>query len=173
MKTNKLIPIALLALLSATAFATPRDTQVYQQTDEDEQFYYAIPHSATVDEFQMWDGTNHIIKAAAFSNNDFWHAGGVLKLGVNRARAQTNTSGVYVWTFPTAFAGGITPIVSVAVEDATTTNMWNHQITALSNTGLTLQLTKTTDVTILGIHVLGVASTPQAYVHLTATAPSP
>lgn len=87
-----------------------------------------------------------------------------------RTRAQTNTSGVYTWTFPTPFGAGVTPIIEVSVED-NSSSAWNHQITAISNTSVTIQLGKTTAVTILGISVLGVSSNPQAYIHLTAIAP--
>lgn len=80
-------------------------------------------------------------------------------------RAQTNTSGAYTWTFPTAFAS--TPVVSITVEDNTSAS-WNHQITAISTTSVTVQLVKTTAVTVVGVSVLGVAASPQAYVHLTA-----
>lgn len=89
---------------------------------------------------------------------------------IRRTRAQTDTNGAYTWTFPTAFGSGITPIVSVTVEDGSSA-IWNTQITSISNTSVTVQLTKTTAVTVLGVSVLGVAATPQAYVHLTAIAP--
>lgn len=42
---------------------------------------------------------------------------------------------------------------------------------AISNTSVTVQLTKTTAVTLLGISVLGISANPQAFVHLTAVAP--
>ncbi len=87
-----------------------------------------------------------------------------------QTRAQTNTSGVYTWTFPTAFGSGVIPVIECTVEDSSAAS-WNHQITAISNTAMTTQLVKTTAVTILGISVLGVSATPQAYVHLTARAP--
>lgn len=87
-----------------------------------------------------------------------------------RLRAQTNTAGVYTWTFPTAF--GAAPVVNVSVEDTSGGGAsWGHAITAISSTSVTVTLTKSTSVSILGISVLGIASTPQAYVHLAATAP--
>lgn len=90
---------------------------------------------------------------------------------LQRTRAQTNTSGVLTWTFPQAYGSGVTPIVSATVEDATTGVTWNQQITAISNTSVTIQLTKTSVVAVLGVSVLGVAATPQAFVHLVALAP--
>lgn len=88
-----------------------------------------------------------------------------------RLRAQTNTSGVYVWTFSTPFASGTIPIIGLAVEDSVAGVTWGHQIISVSNTGATIQISKTTAVTILSISVLGIAANPQAYVHLTAIAP--
>lgn len=87
-----------------------------------------------------------------------------------RIRAQTATTGLYTWTFPTPYAPGTIPVIGVTVEDSSS-SFWNHQITALSNTSVTVQLTKTSAVTVLGISVLGIGSSPQAYVHLTAVAP--
>jgi len=88
-----------------------------------------------------------------------------------RTRVQTNTSGTYVWTFPTAYAVGIIPNVQITVEDPTPGAVWNQQITALSNTSVTVQINKTTAVTVLGVSVLGVVANPQAHVHLTAVNP--
>lgn len=88
-----------------------------------------------------------------------------------RMRAQTNISGVYVWTFSIPFASGAVPVIGLAVEDGVAGVTWGHQITAISNTSVTIQLSKTTAVTVLGISVLGIAANPQAYVHLTAIAP--
>lgn len=88
-----------------------------------------------------------------------------------RTRAQTNTSGVYTWTFP-AGTFSATPVIGVAVEDTSGSGAsWGHVVTAVSSTSMTVQLTKTTAVTILGISVLGIASSPQAFVHLTAMQP--
>lgn len=92
-------------------------------------------------------------------------------LSIQRTRLQTNTAGVLQWTFPTPFATGLKPVIGVAVEDATVTANWGHEITSLTNTSVTIQLSKTTPVTVLGLSVLGVSSTPQAFVHLTAIAP--
>jgi hypothetical protein len=86
---------------------------------------------------------------------------------VQSIRVQTDTTGKYTWTFPTAFATGVLPVIGVTVQD-TSTASFNHKITALSNTAVTIQLAKTTAVTVLGISVLGVDTNPQAFVHLTA-----
>lgn len=89
---------------------------------------------------------------------------------MQRNRAQTNTSGVLTWTFPVPFTA--TPIIQITVEDVGGTgNIWNHSISAISTTAVTIQLTKTVDTTVLGIHLLGISATPQAYVHVSAVAP--
>lgn len=87
-----------------------------------------------------------------------------------RLRAQTNTAGVYNWTFATPFPAGTVPVVNVSVEDSTTAS-FNHSVSNVTNTGFTVTLRKTTAVTLLGISVLGVDTSPQAFVHLTAIAP--
>lgn len=86
-------------------------------------------------------------------------------------RAQTDTSGRLTWAFPTAFAAGVLPLIGVAVQD-TSAASFNHKVVALTNASVTIQLTKTNVVTLLGISVLGIDSNPQAFVHLTATAPA-
>jgi len=90
---------------------------------------------------------------------------------IQRIRAQTNTSGALTWTFPIAYGAGVIPNVQISVEDGTAGAIWNQQITAVSNTSVTVQITKTTSVSVLGVNVLGVAASPQAYVHLTVTPP--
>lgn len=92
-------------------------------------------------------------------------------LSIQRIRAQTATTGLYTWTFPTPFATGVKPIISVSVEDATANAQWGHQITSVNNISATIQLSKTTPVTVVGVSVLGVATNPQAFIHLTAIAP--
>lgn len=121
-----------------------------------------------------WDGTTLDVAAAQADWNATSGYAQILNKpavqAIQRTRALTNTSGAYTWTFPNAYGSGVVPIVDIAVEDATSAT-WNHQITAISNTSVTVQLQKTTAVTVLGVSVLGVAATPQAYIHLTAVAP--
>lgn len=85
-------------------------------------------------------------------------------------RVQTNASGSYTWTFPTAYANGVIPNVHIDVEDGAG-SIWSSSITAISNTSVSIQLTRTTMATILGVNVLSVAPTPQAYVHIIAMIP--
>lgn len=94
-------------------------------------------------------------------------------LSIQRTRAQTNTSGVYTWTFPTAFGGGVTTVVQITVESSASGSVWNHSISSISNTSITVQLTRSQSslIGLLGINLLQVTGTPQAYVHITAIAP--
>ena len=86
-----------------------------------------------------------------------------------RTRSQSDTAGVLTWTFDRPFSNN--PVVTVTVEDTVGGSVWNHSITALSTTAVTIQLVKTTDIIILTtIHVLGIAATPQAWCHITAVA---
>lgn len=89
---------------------------------------------------------------------------------IQRMRVQTSTLGAYTYTFPIAYGSGVIPVIGITVEDNSSAQ-WSYQITSISNTSVTIQLTKTTAVTLLGISVLGIAATPQAYVHITAVAP--
>ena len=90
---------------------------------------------------------------------------------VQRTRVQTTVAGTYTWTFPTPYGAGVTPNVQITVEDSTAGNIWNQQVTAIYNISVTIQITKTTSVSVLGINVLGIAATPQAYIHLMTIAP--
>ena len=85
-------------------------------------------------------------------------------------RAQTNAGGLYTWTFPTPFGSGVIPVITSSVEGVATSS-WDLSITAISNTSVTVQVTRSTPVTVLGISLLGVSASPQTYVHLVARAP--
>lgn len=83
-----------------------------------------------------------------------------------RVRVQTNGTGGYTWTFPTAFSASTTPVIEVTPEDATSAASTDVRITAVSNTSVTIQASRLT--TVLGL--LSLNSTPQIYVHITAFA---
>lgn len=134
-----------------------------------------LPKLGVIGNGLAWDGTTLTNNVSSPVNSDWNSLAGLSQIlnkppTEQRTRATTNTSGVYAWTFPSAYAGGVIPIVEITVEDSSAST-WNHQITAISNTGVTIQLTKTSAVTVLGVSVLGIAATPQAVVHLTAIAP--
>ena len=83
---------------------------------------------------------------------------------VQRIATTTDTSGVYTWTFPQAFATGTVPVVTGMTVDSTSGAMSNVQITSISNTQVTVQARRLS--TILGI--LTLTTNPQVTVHLTA-----
>lgn len=84
---------------------------------------------------------------------------------IQRIRVQTNTSGQYTWVFPEQFSS--LPVVEITVEDGASAS-WNHRITSLSNTAVSIQLDKLTQTSLLGVNLLQIASSPQAYIHITA-----
>jgi len=92
---------------------------------------------------------------------------------VQRIRAQTTTTGTYTWTFPTAYGGGVTPVITASCESSSTTNSYNVQITAVSNTAVTIQVFETSPITVavLSLTLLQFNTSVQCYVHLTAVAP--
>lgn len=90
---------------------------------------------------------------------------------VQRLRVQTDVAGNYTWMFPTPYGAGVTPIIMISVEDSAAGSSMAHRITAISNTAVTLQVSRTTAVTILGISVLGISASPQSWIHLAAIAP--
>lgn len=89
---------------------------------------------------------------------------------IQRLRVQTNALGVYTWTFPVPYGAGVLPIISCDVEDDTAA-VASLKITALSNTAVSVKVTKQTQVTVVGIQVLALASSHQAFIHLVAFNP--
>lgn len=85
---------------------------------------------------------------------------------VERVRAQTNASGAYTFTFGQAFSASTTPVVSIDVEN-TTAGITQAYITAISNTSVSIQTSRATNV--LGL--LTLQSSPQLIVHITAVEP--
>lgn len=88
-------------------------------------------------------------------------------------RAQTNAAGVYVWTFTEQFPDGVIPIVDGFVEDSTAGAMFSVKSSAVTNKTATIQVTKSVNVTVAGISVLGAGVGAQVMVHLTALSPNP
>lgn len=89
---------------------------------------------------------------------------------IQRTRAQTNTNGSLTWTFPQAYGAGVIPIIQISVEDSGT-GAFDHKIISISNTSVTIQIVKTSVVSILGIDVLGIQANPQAWIHVSAMTP--
>lgn len=86
---------------------------------------------------------------------------------IQRVRAQTDASGNYTWTYPNAYASGTIPVIGNTLEDGTANAITNIQITAISNTSVTVRVARS--VPVLGI--LNFSTNPQVYVHLTAVTP--
>lgn len=89
-----------------------------------------------------------------------------------RARAQTDSSGSYTWTYPVAYGSGVVPIISVVSESASTTIPQGVQIIGVpTNTSCTFKVINLPSTSVLGIVVIGAPGGAQAYLHLTATSP--
>lgn len=86
-------------------------------------------------------------------------------------RATTDATGKFVWTFPTAFPTGVVPVLTVAVQDATTV-VAQAEITAVSNTSATIQVTRLNSISMGGVMLLGIDTSSATVVHLTAMAPT-
>lgn len=115
-----------------------------------------------------------ITTVATTSANGLMSASDKVKLDsspkIHRIRAQTNSNGELTWVFPSAFSAGVIPVIGVTVEDNSGAT-FNHRLTAVTNTSVSIKLDKSSAVTLLGISILGIANNPQAYVHVTAMEP--
>ena len=89
-----------------------------------------------------------------------------------KTRITTDTTGAVTWVYPIPFPAGIVPVVQLTVEDPTPGNVWNHKVVQTTNTQVSVQISKTTSVTVVGISVLGIAANPQAIVHINAVYPT-
>jgi len=89
---------------------------------------------------------------------------------IQRTSVTTDSSGVITWTYPTSF--GATPVISAVVNGANT-SVWNAQITSKSSTSVTIQVKRNTPtfLSLLGVDILSVNSSPQATVDIVAIAP--
>lgn len=87
---------------------------------------------------------------------------------LQRVRLVSDSSGLVTWTFAKPFPAGSTPVVAVTPENNTSGSNINHKITAISNTAVTVQLSMSSAVTLLGISVLGVNVASSTPVHMDA-----
>lgn len=88
-----------------------------------------------------------------------------------RIRATTAADGTYTWTFPTPFVAGTVPVIAIAAEGSSTIN-YQHTITAVSATSVSVKVLPIADVTLLGIHILGIQNPQAATIHIIAS-PAP
>jgi len=89
-----------------------------------------------------------------------------------RRTLTTDANGLVTWTFNPPFASGVVPVVEVTPQSSNATLSINHRITTLTNTAVTVQLSASAAVTVLGISVLGVQQPGVLTVHLTAGEPT-
>ena len=92
---------------------------------------------------------------------------------VRAARATTNAAGAYTWTYPTPFAAGVVPVISVVAvgPNPAGTNVVNAQLVGQpTNTSCTIQVTRTsiTVVSLLGLSILSVPASVATDIHLFA-----
>jgi len=83
-----------------------------------------------------------------------------------RAVMQTNAAGVAVWTFPTPYAAGVVPVISLAKVNPSA-DMINLDITAVTNLAVTVRASKMTVA--LGVLTLSVPATLS--IHMKADQP--
>jgi len=80
-------------------------------------------------------------------------------------RATTDAAGAYTFNFSPAFTG--TPAIQVTPESSSSDTI-SHKVTASSASAVSLQLSRTAAVTILGISVLGIATNAATVVNVCA-----
>jgi len=90
---------------------------------------------------------------------------------IQRTRLSTDINGNATWIYPSGYTSGITPIVQLTVENNNLTIPYDHKITAINNTGVTIKTLQTSLVSVVGISVLGIPVGAQCFVHLTAFEP--
>lgn len=111
--------------------------------------------------------------AATQSANGLMAAADKKKLdGQLRRTLTTDVNGLVTWTFNPPYAAGVVPVVEIAPQSNNPNLSINHRITTLTNTAVTVQLSASAAVTVLGISVLGVQQPGVLTVHLTAGEPT-
>lgn len=90
---------------------------------------------------------------------------------IQRIRVQTDSSGSYTWTYPTAYGSGVIPVVSVVAEGGSTVPLNVQLASAPTNTSATFKVLTLPSTSVLSIVVLGAPAGAQAYLDITATAP--
>src|SRR6478752_9831223 len=96
-----------------------------------------------------------------YSDGTTWRS---VPFSAQRIRVQTAADGTYTWTYPTPFASGVVPKISVCAEaGAGVTDVINAQTDgAPTNTQCKIRVTRTqaSVVALLGLTILSVPSTP-------------
>lgn len=77
---------------------------------------------------------------------------------INRAVVTTTTDGTYTWTLPTACSSGQLPVVSITPEGSANTDVFNHKVTAKSNSSVSILVSRTqvSVASLIGLSVLSI-----------------
>lgn len=169
--TSKPTTVAALGVSDAVSTTSLASTLTTYATVAAVSFKYTTPACPT-SQYLRGDGSCMTFPAQVAAD---WNASsGVSKILnqplMQRTRVQTASDGTYTWTFPTAYGAGVTPIIELMAEGDATTN-YQQVITAISNTSVSVKLTKLQDVTVLTIHVMGIQAAGATFIHLTAISP--
>lgn len=95
---------------------------------------------------------------------------------IQRLRVQTDGSGLYSWTFPSAYGAGVTPVVSCSAEGPNgSANQYNCQLNGVpTNTGAAFKVTTISGTSISLVGLLNLTLTtasPSTYIDIVASAP--
>lgn len=120
------------------------------------------------------NGTNATTTAVATTSaNGLMSSADKSKLDRKQAKIiVTDNNGLGTWTFGTEFPTGVTPVIEVTPQNNVAGVTVNHKITALTNKAVSVQITLTSAVTLLGISVLGVSAASATTLHLSAEDPT-
>lgn len=90
-------------------------------------------------------------------------------------RATTTSGGLYTWTYPVAYAGGVVPVIECCAEgpDPQNSVVVSAQVEGTpTNTSCKIRVNRsTTTIQVLGINVLSLVTPVATVVHVTARAP--
>lgn len=90
---------------------------------------------------------------------------------VQRLRVQTDSSGNYTWTYPTAYGSGIVPVVTVVAEGSGSTLVNAQLVGAPTNTSAVIKVMNIPTVNLLSTLLAQGPVGAQAYIDLTVVAP--
>ncbi len=122
-----------------------------------------------VSQSSSFDGSNFYLRS-----NPSGFISGVSFSGyakIQRLRAATDVNGNYSWKYDIAYNSGVIPIVQVAVEQNNSTDLYDHKILVINNTGCIIKVLKSSVVSILSIDVLTSLAGSSCTLHLAAIEP--
>lgn len=92
-----------------------------------------------------------------------------------RLRVNTNSAGLYTWTYTTPFPNGTVPVIECCCEgpDPQAGTVVNAQVEGVpTNTGCKIRVSRsTTSIQVLGINVLSLSAAVATTIHITARMP--